>query len=662
MKLHKFKKRNFFESTIFYYAKVDPEYLKNFSKMLNKNLEDLDDTKDTEDYNKEQSSKVVDRSLSTFMEAGQKQSDSGDMIRTEAFNDFFTSDKNNLSNYEKAISSGEYKLYPFSMPFSLELRNKFVLKTEKSDSFESLYPKMKSLLLKYCTDDIIEKIDNAVEKAKKRLKNTKLSIINPMVIKNNKKVRKLTDDEINALKLIQTKRSDVDIKLEKPDFFIEERNDDFDLVALKELIYILDGNNVDYFSIALGFFGKIMPELLNEGIDSVILKVIDEKLNTIQFVSLKKEYFKNQEHCRDFSPVMASNMLIQSFGIKSEDKKIITSRATGKEMSIVEYTMNDLFEENSKYYVLVDGCISVSSNQNYLDYEENVLNNKRVFASEVFLFEKRPEGLMNTRLFFTPYEYNSFHFMHHHGGVIFGSSDQSMHSCLRKMDDIKNLEKNILNLEWKESRDRSLNKELKTSYAYSPAMTAVRFHFFEIGDYSDELMKPEFKHVLLNTISSLYEMFEFTLRLSFFRLKNTSILFNDFKIKTLFWELVKNYQPLTKRFLLKNYAEKNVLEYDSQPTWWDDTGFEHETVALLNAEASIEEMNLIEKIEQEKGVDYDTAVRLFEAEKIAEIIKSENITKAEASKKRMILKIARNRVITYEQALERYNNGERLDE
>ena len=224
-KIRKLNKRKESVAELFkLFAKVDPDYLKSFSKMVNKNL-DLDECKDTEDYNLSIFSKLVDGAAHMFMEAGQKDLDLGEGLHMESRLKLHHGQNLEIKDFEDALIDGDYRKYPFSFNVEQELRAKFLLQTQASDDFGDLLQDTLKLMSQYISSDNISLLNRVIARARKRVLKEDLIYLSPHKDHVKGKYRKLDSEELKKYKLKSYKKESIDGEVvDTPeDIFIDER-------------------------------------------------------------------------------------------------------------------------------------------------------------------------------------------------------------------------------------------------------------------------------------------------------------------------------------------------------------------------------------------------------------------------------------------------------
>jgi len=497
-------------------AAVNPDYLKKVSEILKR---ELVAEKDTEDYNSRVISSHFDKPSIILREVGQKKIKAGDVFKIDEKILSISQDREDINFfYENRRAVGTYQFFPFTWKLGQELRSNFILKTEKKDNFDSLLDEVDGLVFNFLSIDDWTLVKNAIKKAENRIRKNTIRFVQPEVSVGD--VEHLTNQDIETYSIEGLDRSSI----------IDNRKDDHDLLSLKELISLLKGEEVHPLTIGPGFIAKYMPELIEQGINAVLFKVTNNKLTDIILNKID-----GASNFIDFSPVDASTALVEQFC--SYNKKNFFTK------DVKDYKLGNLFDNDTKYYVAVTGCVAAPEKGTPLNYEELSINKEKIEAGEVFLFEQVDDQVQNTRLYFVPYEYSKLHLVHQHGSVIFGNNDQSFNSCLKNEKDFFDEYSIQSFLDKVEESDKIL---------YDPAFFAAAMHFLPKGSDPELLLKSENKDLLFKAMGSLFEETNFTIE--HLMTEFLSVKESGYNLISMF---VKNYSPLSKRFILGKYFEDN---------------------------------------------------------------------------------------------------------
>lgn len=530
--------------------------------------------------------------------------------------------------FSKAKKSGKYQDYPFDLDIAHEIRARFLMKLDESDSLNELWEECLSLLPNYLKgkskykllskdcDSVLEKIKRAFSKADLRLRKSSYSMINP------------ASEKYESPKVLSEKEA-IHIGLEPgqfEDIVLDTRNDGHDVLALKELVLIMRGEPVDRLTFGPGFFGKFMKELCEEGIHSLIFKVEKNRLSEIVPVYFINSISKNKVLQRDiekfeyhpldltsdgklikkfYSPVGSSLALSQTYQYDAVEKECkLGSKKFKSIKAIKKKEVSQLFCSETRYYVVVNGTISGPSDKMPINYECFSNNNLRIPAGEVFLFEEISRKVVQTRIYFTPFEYEHINPIFHHGSICFGSNDQSFHSTTQAREyteiegkllsrdpyldfyrDGSYREKDesgkwVLKAQYKQNGDSKIGGTLdeKEGYCeepYSDSVIFTRINYFPekrseqifSGGFSFDSKANKTKcFLLLDVMCSLPGISKFTQFYHGLSVNGQAPFFVNFKKDIL--ELSKFYAPFTHRWCLKQYLIDGAgLTLEVQPTY-----------------------------------------------------------------------------------------------
>ena len=572
-----------------FFAKVKPEYLQELSSLVGRKLEDK---KDTEDYNLDLVSNLVDKTAQMFMEAGQETITEGDVLSvTEKIANLENAD-DKIEDLVMALADGEYDKFPFSMEIVQELRAKFLLKTEQSDTYKSLMKEVDSLITQYLSKKEWEKIKTAMKDAEKRIFEEDIDFINPPEGMNQGDVIPLTPEEASLYGIMT-------------DVAVDKRKDNHDMLSLKELVLILKGADVDHLTIGPGFFLKYLPELREQDIHGIVFHVENNKLKSIKTVKIF------EEHMTTYSPITAAIALVDSNGSDTEMKDKIIGKGKKQKVS-KRYTFTKLYEpkdvvkDKDRYYVCVDGVVAAPEKMTPLGYEKPSYNTKRVASGETFLFERQEGELICTRLYFMPYKMSEINPLLQTGSVVFGSNDQSLHSCVKDPRSFGWNVEDEYKKRWGENKDERFS-EVATAAKVENYISENPEEIFMGGSHPETEAQWARNKVLANACLSVLEVSDFTMD---FFLRTLS----DAQAKYGFMhphlrKFLENYAPLTKRFLVKKYVDSsNGLTVEYQPTFYKRLG--KKLKANLGAKL-LADMNKWEEVGKlvEDGMSYKDAVK-----------------------------------------------------
>jgi hypothetical protein len=366
-------------------AQINQEYVRFVSSVLQRKITEV--KTDTEEYNMRAVS-AHDENALRLMECGQTEFLNGDTLKVIAEIMKSNSDSWLFEHIQSALKSGEYRAFPFTEEIAKELRARWLLKTDKGDSFPVLIAEMEKLKAKYLSDSDWNIIKKCTTEAESRLKKNEVKFIQPLAGYSVGVVRKITKSEAKNSRL--TEKVDIDV-----------RPDDHDLVAAKAMVVAMGGATESTITLAPGFFLKYMPEFNKNGFKSVICKYIGHKLVKI---SLAPNSFGSVP----YGPVEAAVSLQYYFE-----------------------THNEGFGPDVSFYVATSGWVAGEDIKNggTIDIEKMALNTKAIPCAELFLFRSGvQEGVVATRLYFYPTDPSDISIELQTGSVVFGS-EQTHHSC-----------------------------------------------------------------------------------------------------------------------------------------------------------------------------------------------------------------------------------------
>lgn len=531
-------------------GKADPELVKKLSETLNRQIQSI---KDTEDYNMDLISELVDNHVASLMEAGLQDLKSGDVLRLD-------SEGEELDNLNDAVNKEDYESYPFNHALEKEMRSYFLLRTEKKDSFSNLIKEFYDLAPKFMTTAELNVLKKVIEKAKERIFKNKLMFLNPPKGQEQGRLRKMSSSEIKAYGLIEDKIE------------VDERKDNHDLLALKELVLLMKGSEVHPLSIGPGFFSKYMPELVESGFQGVICSVEDNLLKKIQLATLPHEseykdfgYKDLVDAFRDYSPIMASGLVFYNL---MSSRETTSSVFDGKKM---ERSFNKVdtsfFNKNLRLYVTVDGVISGPKDKS-IGYKTAIKNDTRILAAETFLIEKVGDEIQNTRIYFSAYDSSLLNPLLQHGSVNYGVNDMSFHSCDRLSSAAGS---SILIEEYKTYMKDRYNKGLP----YEGADVAAQLHFFARGKDGEkssptDMFKKENGEVFNLVAEGILEhngSFILSQFMKWTPMINLSYV--DHNAVATIKKLMAHAHPLTHRWLVSKYMkDQSGITTDPQETFF----------------------------------------------------------------------------------------------
>lgn len=502
---------------IFAEAKIDPKYRELLSKILSREI--AQEKLDTRDYNIK-FIREVDAQTIDFMDAGVKNDFSpgesilfhGTIASSQGINWI-------LSSLKDALQKKDYISFPFSPEVSSDLRTKYLLRTEPTDTDKSILSSLKLILRKFITsEEDYRDLFSAISAAESRFQKTSVEFISPLPGATSGKTRALTKKEKGDLGLDEDR-----------EVILDERKDTHDLVSLKELLRVCNGEEPEVTSIFAGAFNKYLPELNSLGYKGVVFWVSQKRLKEIKLIKKSKDSVP-------FGPV--------------ESASALSSFLEERELTIQG---EDLF------YSSVSGFVAAPRQKNKgHGYNHIYLNNGNSVASaETFLYQKDEGGeILCTRLYFYPYEPTEVHPLFQTHSVIYGSSDHTFNSCAKEFNEFIN----------DEVKSKFLDLVKNEGYDCEPSVAIAR-KLFVSETYSAEAMLKTKEAVFDSITDSLFGENRFTVDKFLYFMELSPLMSEEArKIKEL--KLLTNFYPLTSRFVVFNYvtSKNGGLTKDPQLT------------------------------------------------------------------------------------------------
>lgn len=516
----------------FFNQKAEPKNVQAIEKMVGHELES---TKDPNNYNFDLFSRSRDKVAGMLCESGIEKIMNKDVIEITSLGRVHNFKRMDIFDLDLAVSQGDYYFYPYNIVVENELRTKYLLQTEADDNIQDMSEELFIILKKYMNEDDISKIKSALEKSKERIYNQKINFLDPYPGLEEGNYRKLNKEE-----------KEKNLIISEDDILVDERTERLDLLSLKELLLILKHEKeVDKYSIGMGFFNKFMPELNKEGIQGLVLEVENKKVKSLKIGKLETKVDPS------YSPLRA---LLLGLENSIFEKHLEKYEFKTKTVYDLELNKKRDFSEDYFIQVSVDGMIANQEDVYLTGYSGTSLNNRTEKAGETFLIDN--EKMI--RLYFVPYSYENFPLIHNHGSVIFGSNDQTFHSCFEREQ--KNIsEFMIADLqEW-------WNKKTETfdlPEMYSPAVLSLMFHAKD----EDPINFFKRREDVYSAMRSLSEE-SFVTRLVAFNLFFAgSMNYSIEELRKVVWKYLVKQHPLSKSFNLKKYVEENELS-ELQETW-----------------------------------------------------------------------------------------------
>lgn len=528
------------------FAQVDPEYLKKLSTLVERELKAH---KDTEDYNMDLVSEVVDKAIKVFMEGGQEAILPGDYIQVENKITSKIDGTKTDQDYTEAVKTGEYEKFPFSSKVEAELRSIFLLQTSKKDTFKTLMEQMEHLSSSFFSPGQFQVLQSVIQKAEERI--FKNPLIFPAPLEGNEQglLRELTEGEAKEYNLQSI-------------IMVDERMDNHDLLALKDLVLMMEGKKVHPLAFGPSFFAKYLPELKQAGYDGVMLITDHGVLKSIKLTKLPVSNLR-------YSPVEAAAQVF--FNLMAEFKMSPAPEGSINKLKceILKFDQYAL-SDSMKVYVVVDGCVAIPSNKTPYALEGVSKNDTRMKAGEVFVLEKIEKKPVLTRIGLVPYDYRPLHIFHQHGSMILGGNDQSLQSCYKEAEDFAENVINDYRQYWKEMVDSGVEPN---GDAFSAAVVAARInHFLKDKDGKEtteaQIFDKENKKALELAMHSISEQTGFTLFWTLQNLHYYHMIYSG-TVRKEITKMVEFEAPLSRRWLAKTYIENGSgITVDKQPTFY----------------------------------------------------------------------------------------------
>lgn len=569
-------------------AGVDQAYLSQLSSLLKRELEAK---KDTDDYNKNLISESLDKVIKVFMEGGLDSFTPGEYIQlNEKMTENFDK-KKHTQDFQISAEDGVYEKFPFSQVVVSEIRAQYLLQTSLKDSFKGLIDEFQKLAKNIMEEPELKMVLSCIKKSESRIFKNSLKFPSPPRGFEQGLLRKISEEEKKENGLSE-------------DIMIDERFDNHDLLALKDLILLLKGKKASALSLGPSFFCKYMPEIKESGFSGVFVSFENGIITKMKLMKLPNDTI-------EYSPVLASLNVVFN---ELLDVEILPKNEKYKSIPFkIKKNNKDLFTKNKMYFVVVDGCVAIPSTKVPFNYESYSKNDSILKSGELFVFEKNDnEEIVQTRTCFVPYNYEGLNILHQHGSSIFGSNDQSFQSCYQRQSSLSyQLIDNYKDF-W-----HNLVKENLKPYgdAFSPAVVASRLHhFLKNGDKPSDpsdIFKDENIRALDLAMSSISEQTDFTKKwiLNTMHWENMRYSLDIYDMVA---SLCQHEAPLNRRWLLKQYLEDGVgITKEKQATYYI------KLAENLEQNKYTEQLDILLKITEAKkyvaqGMDFSEALeKLF---------------------------------------------------
>lgn len=632
------------------FAEVNPDFLKKLSLILGREL-DITKSKDNEDYNNEVLSNVLDNSVHLLMEAGLTSSQALDVLKLyHDYQRYSNNENHRLFKLSDAIDKKDYELYPYDQTIESDLRAYFILKTSKNDNFDSLLNEMDLHITKYLNNDdwtrmkkVIQFYENDEERKLLKIKHL------------------MPENELLGQKIILTSEEKEKIGESNSDkeLFYIEKNDKPDLLAMKEMVSILKGEDVHPLSIGFGFFFRYLQLFCNvkydhennnfmhwtyytqystdenwkdkdysniqKDYDGIVFKINKEnKLEKILFAKLPNPKKISSGPYRASACLHYSNAyeIERKWKVGDENYPYLYPEYTASKKENIDKL--SYFDDGSKYYVIIPSHVAISdfSKSGHVNSYENISkNDKSIAAYECYLFEKDESNkeVINTRIYWKPFMNNAaVSLMYQHGSVIFGLNDQTGHPCydtimpVGQEETLSDGDVDNFRYEWHHSKD-------KTKFAYSNSITALILNEFKNKkiEPTDLLKKENYKY-LYRIIHGLYDFDENMILKGidyYYGLANPyrgcQQYIDDL---SLLHELTKNTLPFTHRFAIWKYANdfKGITK-EKQKTYISQLAEKAQNESSFETIKAHARVSVIEELVK-RGMSYSEAEEFVDKE------------------------------------------------
>lgn len=524
-------------------------------------------------------------------EEGMKTIKAGDILFGLAALEKTTNDSTFIADaIDYSIILQENKHAYFIPEISQDLMSPFLLQMEEEDSLDSLMKELKEVLVDYVDETFIKALDKAVNKSFSRLLKEQITILGERE-ETDGFIEEMTKEELISYGMF----FDTNITVEK-------KSDSLDLVALKELVLTLKGKEISETSIGIGFFGKILPELKNEGFDSIIFKIQGNLIKEIKTV----ERYQKDKRDFEFGPVAASCYLVQAYGgeVKSEEVTQEFYKEGIKTYTNKYFETNDnFFKDGDTYFVLTEGAVATAEspkeNQFRYEGEGKVADNGAICkAAEIFAFRKEgKDKYCQTRLYFVPYKPSMLHLIHQDGEIVFGNNDMSLNSCSTRPNEISFLQRDkFIERDSKKQSDYNDKIDPEIHWSYSPAMLVAQMRTKGKIDFTNIKFKMDQSEELRRVLFSVYNENSYT---RFIELDNLAIQRSMYygQMRPLLDQLTSNSTNITKRLYLPFYLEFGRLSFVKQIGYLDAMGVDY---YMNNFKKMLETTEKIQKIKEGK--------------------------------------------------------------
>lgn len=442
--------------------------------------------------------------------------------------------ESSLAPYIRDRIQNGHSHFPHTSYLSSVLLGVFKLKSEKDDSVESLLDKATSLQSKFCSHDDWQVILKAAEGAKNRLRSQSVAFVRGHF------TEQLGEKGDNLAKEDTGLSQDYDLDI---------RAGDHNVLALKELVCLMQGEAAVPYTVGSAFFASQMPELDAQGISAVILEFSKDKLSGIRLVKKTKHIDDSSADEVPFGPFLSGAALVRSYG------------------------RGNVAKDGVYYHVVVNSAVSGDKSHaaNFSLGKGLRFKPEVIHSAEVFLFQKVKEGdapekerseMFSTRLFFVPENWADVHPSNQNALGIIPHSEHNYFSCMR--DKSGKVTKSIIQKYAKISK-KSEDEALKmNTFAEEHSPGTVFFRMLHPNVKSQDLLdSPEYHEERLRLFKNEYGVFRGTILSIIGAVLSDSLEFSKLISKEGgIARAASDFDSLQSRLDLKSLWEKNHgLEY-----------------------------------------------------------------------------------------------------
>jgi hypothetical protein len=478
----------------------------------------------------------TDMSFVDLWRSGHKEIQRGQVLRRLSKLADKTSGGIHSLELEEAITTGEYQKYPFESSLESELRALILSKLTPEDSPERLISYIKSQLISVCSHEDSQTLIKYLNQLPK------------VCFERNERIRELTSSILGKGK---------------------ESSGVIDILSLKSLALALSGEEMNSLSMAPASFAFCALDLVNNSPSkSIVFKTKNRKLVEIKLYNwceLKKEA-NGERPYSSFSPVFSAVPVIFTQSAKQVEYEFEALDKTKRKSTKAVIYNENVLSPDEEVFVLIRGGVAKEKGTHYRGYSAFANNTETIKATEIYNFKSIDGELIETRIGFIPDSSSEFPEIFRHGGIIFGVSDQTYHSCYLPA------EKNSM---WSVStidRYKQYWSGRQKEESFSSAVIASKINYFLTdkegkSTSSTDIFKEEHQEVLKRTIQSISEVNEFTLQEVKYFLP--LIWYFNTPPKDLLEKLTKNYAPLSQRWNVQTYMKDGIgITKEKQNTFY----------------------------------------------------------------------------------------------